>query len=505
MRSLPVLLLLSLALIASAARGAKTEWVTVGDPGNRADDVWPPNVTYIAPAAQVALGQVDYVYRMGKYEITNSQYAEFLNAVAHAGDPYDLYDDAMNPDNVLTDFYPVGGIIQQGGPGDYQYQLVAGREQWPVTNVSFWSAIRFANWVHNGQPQGPEGNTTTEDGAYTITLRGTEDNTIVRNPGARVFLPSEDEWYKAAYYKGGGTDAGYWEFATGSDEPPIAENPPGGVSAAYLQPSRLPDRPVHIVHEPEDVGAYVNSPSPSGTFDQAGNATEWNDTVLGGTGRGARGGHFLAEVEFISASGFSPDWREIQVFAYRSQREDPFFINPFVGFRLASVDVLPGDVNQNGLLDVDDLNEITSRVRDNSPDTWYDLTVDGKVDGDDRDTWVHDLKGTHFGDANLDGVFDSHDFVVVFQAGEYEDDVPLNSTWLTGDWNGNGEFTSGDLVLALIDGGFDQGQPARHALVPEPSTTLLAAFAIIGSFSRTRRTEHRSKRKPALADQSCRW
>ena len=274
-----VLILLLLALFCCPAWSAQIEWATVGDAGNLPDDVWPPNVTSITPRARVTHGAVDHLYRIGKYEITNAQYAEFLNAVA-GEDTHELYHWDMNPANVRPDFYPIGGIDQQGSPGSFTYQLIPGREQWPVTNVSFWNAIRFANWIHNGQPRGPQGATTTEDGAYTITREGIDNNSITRNPEARVFLPSEDEWYKAAYYKGGGIDAGFWEYATGSDEPPIAEDPPGTNSASYRQDTDQIGRPVYIEFEPKNVGAYIDSPSPSGTFDQAGNAMEWNETIF---------------------------------------------------------------------------------------------------------------------------------------------------------------------------------------------------------------------------------
>jgi formylglycine-generating enzyme required for sulfatase activity len=479
-----VLAVLLFDLLCSAAWSASIEWATVGDAGNLPDDVWPPNVVSIAPDARVLHGAVDHLYRIGKYEVTNAQYAEFLNAVAR-DDPHELYAEDMDPQNVRPDFYPVGGIIRQGAPGEFTYQLVPGRERWPVTNVSFWNAIRFANWVHNGQPVGSQGTTKTEDGAYTITRAGMNDNSIIRNPNAKVFLPSEDEWYKAAYFKGGGVDAGFWEFATGSDEPPIAEDPPGTVSAAYRQSIRKPDRPLHIVFEPTDVGAYVNSPSPLGTFDQAGNAMEWNDTIHvslnGQPERGARGGHFAAEVEFVSASRTSPDWLERTIMRYLPWGNDPFLVNPFMGFRLASVYVLPGDVNQNGSLDEDDLNGLTQQVRDRSHDTWYDLTEDGHVDEADRETWVHDLKRTYFGDANLDGSFDSTDLVTAIQAGEYEDAVPLNSHWSTGDWNGDGEFTSVDLVVALADGGYEQGPRFVASAVPEPQSIMLLAASAIGA------------------------
>ena len=90
---------------------------------------------------------------------------------------------------------------------------------------------------------------------------------VIRKPGALAFLPSEDEWYKAAYYKGGGTNAGYWDYPTQSDNAPAAEAPPGtnttNGSANYGW----------AVGDLTDVGAYTYKPSDSAydTLDQGGN------------------------------------------------------------------------------------------------------------------------------------------------------------------------------------------------------------------------------------------
>ena len=62
------------------------------------------------------------------------------------------------------------------------------------------------------------------------------------------------------------------------------------------------------------------------------------------------------------------------------------------------------------------------------------------------------------GDANRDGLFDTHDLIHVFQRGEFEDQVPGNSTWEDGDWNGDGEFTTADLVLAFQSGAYERSQ-----------------------------------------------
>ena len=117
-----------------------------------------------------------------------------------------------------------------------------------------------------------------------------------------------------------------------------------------------------------------------------------------------------------------------------------------------------------------------------------DLDNDGDIDEADRMIWVHDVQNTYYGDSNLDGVFDSKDLVIVFQAGEYEDDLVQNSSWETGDWNGDLDFTSLDLVAAFQDGGFDQGPRAAQS-VPEPTGVmlLLSALLMLGHRRRSRR------------------
>lgn len=135
------------ALAASSAMATVTiSTVTVGNLGNAAD-----------PTTGSAYGSVAYSYNIGATEVTNAQYAEFLNAVA-ATDTYDLY----NP-NMAGEF---GGITRSGAPDSYTYATVGGRENNPVNFVSFWDATRFANWLHNGQPTGQQDNDTTENGAY---------------------------------------------------------------------------------------------------------------------------------------------------------------------------------------------------------------------------------------------------------------------------------------------------------------------------------------------------
>ena len=188
--------------------------------------------------------------------------------------------------NTDTSYYGCG-ITQSGVSGHYTYSC--GDPNLPVTYVSYWGSCRFANWLDNGQPTGSEGNGTTETGAYTLNGYNGEDGpTIQRNAGATWAVTSQNEWYKAAYYKGGGTNAGYWTYATQSNTAPSATSP----TAAPNSANYYPGGPFHTT----DVGAYTGSASAYGTFDQNGNVYDWNEAIVSqGSGyafREARGGSF---------------------------------------------------------------------------------------------------------------------------------------------------------------------------------------------------------------------
>ena len=161
------------------------EYVTVGNPGNLPDEPQgdPPR----------QFGAVTNSYRIGKFNVTVAQYAAFLNARA-GSDPYGLYNESME-------------VTREGEDGSYTYTVVEGKAHRPIRWVEPVDGLRFANWLHNGGLPTSD----TETGAYTF---GDPETPGPRNPGAKVFLPTEDEWYKAAYYdptKGG--SGGYWLFA----------------------------------------------------------------------------------------------------------------------------------------------------------------------------------------------------------------------------------------------------------------------------------------------------
>ncbi len=113
---------------------------------------------------------------------------------------------------------------------------------------------------------------------------------------------------------------------------------------------------------------------------------------------------------------------------------------------------VPGDLTGDGQVDVADVDALCTSLRSN--DANGDLNADGRTDQGDLRMLIVDILGTTFGDANLDGRFDSADLLLVFQAGQYEDNVPGNSTWQEGDWNCDGDFTTKDLVFAFQSGGY---------------------------------------------------
>ena len=138
---------------------------------------------------------------------------------------------------------------------------------------------------------------------------------------------------------------------------------------------------------------------------------------------------------------------------------------------------IPGDFDGSGQLDVADIDQLSAEVRSGEHTARFDLTQDGLVTEADRVEWVVKLKKTYFGDATLNGEFNSSDLVEVFVAGKYETGEEVG--WAAGDWNGDGVFSSSDMVTAFVDGGYEKGQRTDVAAVPEPSGMLLPVIGFI--------------------------
>ena len=260
-------------MITSVPASVTIDWVAVGNAGNAADTT--------------GYGAVAYAYQIGKYEVTNAQYGAFLNAAAKT-DNYALYNSNMSS----------LGISRSGSSGSYTYSVTTALANRPVVYVSWFDAARMANWMVNGQ-----GNGSTETGAYTLN-GATSGVSFTKNAGAQVYIPTENEWYKAAYYNAANTSYSLY---------PNGQNTITTADANYGI----------VVGSTTDVGSYSGDGSSYGTFDQGGNVYEWNDAVISGLWRGLRGGSVFVNESPLRASDRGTN--------------DPSDEYSVVGFRVASV------------------------------------------------------------------------------------------------------------------------------------------------------------------------
>jgi formylglycine-generating enzyme required for sulfatase activity len=288
--------------------------VPVGNAGNAND-----------PLTGNLYGGVTYAYRIGTTEVTNDQYAEFLNAKA-ASDPLALYYTSMGSD-------ASGGIARSGSgtiPDPYVYTTKTNMGNKPVNYVNWYDSIRFANWLNNGQGLGD-----TETGAYTL-LGGTpvpsNGTSITRNSGALWFLPTEHEWYKAAYHQPsveGGDSDDYWLYPTASNtDPTIATansvgdiSNPGSNVANYALGAAW-DAEIRYVTTVGSAGPL--SQGFYGTADQGGNVWEWNEPWVGEGVRSLRGGALAYSASSMRATTLP--------LSAQSNFQAPYF-----GFRVAAV------------------------------------------------------------------------------------------------------------------------------------------------------------------------
>jgi formylglycine-generating enzyme required for sulfatase activity len=263
------LLALLLALVADA--GAVTiSWVPVGNPGNQPD------------TGVSSLGAVNYSFNIGKYDVTVSQYVEFLNAKDPIGlNTLGLYNSNMSN---TSNFGEIN--FNAGNASGSKYSAIAGDANHPVNYVTWYDAIRFANWMNNGQGSGD-----TESGAYTL-LGGTPTPSnaasITRNAGATIVLPNANEWEKAAYYdprtpaQGGPplSDHHYWFYPTTSDTAPHATGPTATPNSANY--NQYNGAAANLTN----VGAYTGTTSPYGAFDMGGDVRQWNESIFADGDRG---------------------------------------------------------------------------------------------------------------------------------------------------------------------------------------------------------------------------
>ncbi|MCA9215514.1 MAG: lamin tail domain-containing protein [Planctomycetales bacterium] len=198
------------------------------------------------------------------------------------------------------------------------------------------------------------------------------------------------------------------------------------------------------------VGGQVRIVGPfSGVLDNGGERLELDRP----TGIEGSNGHILVDrVRYDDDApwtsvpdGNGPSLTRLDASAYGNDASSWIGIPPTPG--TVNFDPPAVDLNDDGVVNADDITVLCTSLH--SGGTPYDLDGNGNFNIDDFHFLVRGYLGTDAGDANLDRVFNSSDLVVVFTAGEYEDGIPLNSTWAEGDWNCDGEFDTSDLVAAF--------------------------------------------------------
>ena len=248
------------------------DFVTIGNPGNPGDT----RTDFPDSADPYGCGAVGYTYQLGQYEITNGQWDSFVTAAgAPTGNPSDAYDQSARwtGDNI------------------------------PTNRVSWYETAQFCNYLTSGDKS---------QGAYQFSgdntnpgdFEGIDRDSAVSTYGIVYVIPTEDEWYKAAYYTG----SGYSTYANGTDVAPIA-----GDDSNYDD----------VIGQPWDIGDGTEEQN--GTYDMMGNVWEWNETLIPRYSyRGLRGGSYYGHYgSFLRSSAPHIDF--------------PYDEDSGIGFRVASV------------------------------------------------------------------------------------------------------------------------------------------------------------------------
>ncbi len=313
------------AAVAAPAGDFGFDFVTIGDPGNPAyDGRFNDPFTTGLKTQTIGRGRVDHVFRISRTEVTTGQWLEFFNTFATQSAEFD------------TLLRPIGWAAKFdttfSGPG-VRFELSTAfpdPARIAVAGMSWRQAAMFANWLHNGRSSDPASLLT---GAYDTSTFGFDPATgrftddITPLPGAKFWIPSLDEWMKAAHYdpnRFGEGEGGWWRFGHSSDEPPVPGLPgdPGAQTSAGAR-FELLDTPT--------VGAFPDAASPWGLLDVSGGARElissWYEEV---------GNLLVLEGQQGGFSLLSPNPDDISFFGFG----DP--AGRIAGLRIAAAVPAPG-------------------------------------------------------------------------------------------------------------------------------------------------------------------
>ena len=229
------------------------DFTTIGNPGNSADTT--------------GYGSVGYAYRISTYEISQNQ----INAATASG-------------------------LQNVTAGAWSGDLPAG-------NMSWYEAAAFVNWLNTSTGFARAYNLSRTGGAWNMALwtaadNGYDANNLYRNAQAKYFLPSENEFYKAAFGKSDGS--GYYRYPTGGDSAPTAVTSGTALGTAVYNQAWIPPGPASIYQ--------AGGRSSYGTRAQGGNIQEWQESAADGTNdnvgdnRMVRGGYWYVAGDALDSS-----------------------------------------------------------------------------------------------------------------------------------------------------------------------------------------------------------
>lgn len=248
------------ALPCSAGEPVET-WAVIGNPGNVPFDG-------TGNPLLAGRGSVGYVYRIGRLEVTSGEWLEFINIFApQSEDPFWFLRPSFS-----------GIVDAPQGWGHYELRTdVENAAMLPVIGISWRDAAMYCNWLHNGKRTDWD---AIMGGAYDATTfatnpDGTFNDQATHSPDAKFWIPTLDEWMKAAHYdphRYGTGLGGWWLYSNSSDSPPVPGEPGSGETSAGEFESR-------ILHQDIPLGSYPDTQSPSGLLDLSGGAPEWTEEI----------------------------------------------------------------------------------------------------------------------------------------------------------------------------------------------------------------------------------
>jgi len=301
------------------------EWVTIGDPGN---EPYKGEIFNIGTNR----GGVDYTYRMSKFETTSAQWLEFIGVAG-----------------------PLLGDLNWGEPQNFGYLGIGpgsyipwtpNPEMTPVQGIQWREAAMYANWLHNDKASTVE---ALMDGAYDVSTFGEDQfgvftDQATHHPDAKFWIPTLDEWIKAAHYdpnKSGPGEAGWWQYPTTSDTAPVSGPPGEGETSGYfgdwiVEGAEFPSFAIPL-------GSYPDVQSPWGLLDTSGGVSEWTEEIIAGQLRLTEGayagysdGPFQHPDSIRFYGGFVPDLAFMEGLRIASAVPSPNYILVLLSLAIAN-------------------------------------------------------------------------------------------------------------------------------------------------------------------------